>query len=168
MGRDVSRIVALVLVAGAGLAVLALFTLHTGLAPVPTGEYQEQQLRVTDCAGTERGAVTVAVADSFEQRYVGLSRTESLATDEGLVLVFEDDGPHRIGMRNMDFDLDVLFVSADGEITRIETLEAPDSVLESSLLYESTSGHGRYVLEVQAGWSEERGVGAGDCVVGLP
>jgi len=140
---------------------------YTGLLPVPAETDDRRSLRVTDCAGTEKAHLDAAVADSFAERYVGLSRTESLAPGEGLLLAYDENGSKGIAMRNMDFPLDVVFVSADGEITGIETLDAPDSPVSYYLLYESTEGTGRYVVEANAGWSETHGVSAGDCVRGL-
>jgi len=151
----------------AGSLFVGYALLHTGLLPVPADFDDRRELRVTDCEGTELGHLDVGVADSFAEQYVGLSRTESLAAEEGLLFVHDEDGEQAIGMRNMDLPLDVLFVSGDGEITSIETLDAPDSLLSYYVTYETTSGQGRYVVEANAGWSEANGVAAGDCVRGL-
>lgn len=148
--------------------VVALLAAQTGVLPVTAGSFEERTVRVTDCEGTERATATVGVAESFTQRYVGLSRTESLGADEGLLFPFEEEKSHRIEMRNMEFALDVLYVSTDGEITRITTLPAPENPIEYYLTYASTSGVGRYVIELPAGWSEANDVSVGDCVTGLP
>ncbi|USZ69262.1 DUF192 domain-containing protein [Halorussus salilacus] len=152
-----------------GVAVVAGVVLfHTGLLPVGGAVDPDRGLGVTDCDDTEKGSLTVGVAETFTERYVGLSRTDSLGTGEGLVLAYDEPGSKGIAMRNMDFALDVLFVSEDGEITRIETLDAPDSAVEYYLTYESASGPGRFVVETNAGWADERGISPGDCVRGLP
>lgn len=150
-----------------GSLVLGVFLMQTGLLPVSAEFEERQELTVTDCAGVEKGQLNVAVAESFSERYVGLSRTDSLAENEGLVLAYDEGGEKDIAMRNMDFALDVVFVSGDGEITSIDTLDAPESFLSYYLLYDSTSGTGEFVVETNAGWSEEHGVSAGDCVAGL-
>ncbi|WP_128477436.1 DUF192 domain-containing protein [Halorussus pelagicus] len=137
---------------------------HAGLLPVPAGTDDRRSLRVTDCAGTEKVHLNAAVADSFAERYVGLSRTESLAPGEGLLLAYDENGSKGIAMRNMDFPLGVVFVSVDGEVTGIKTLDAADSPLSYHLLYETMSESGRYVVETNAGWAAERGVSVGDCV----
>lgn len=162
------RVPSLVLGGAGALLVLGVVLAHAGLLPVTADFGDERDLRVTDCAGTEKGQLTVSVAETFSERYVGLSRTGSLGADEGLLFVYDEAGSKSIAMRNMDFALDVLFVSADGEITRIETLDAPDSLFAYYLTYESTSGPGRFVVEANAGWSDAHGASAGDCVRGLP
>jgi uncharacterized membrane protein (UPF0127 family) len=165
---DWTRAPSVVLMGAGALLVVGLALTHAGLLPVSADFGDERELRVTDCAGTETGQLTVDVAESFSERYVGLSRTESLAADEGLLFVYDEGGSKSIAMRNMDFALDVVFVSATGEITRIETLDAPDSLLAYYLTYDSTSGPGRFVVETTAGWTDAHGASAGDCVRGLP
>lgn len=145
-----------------------LIAAQTGFLPVTAGEYDERTLRVTDCDGNETARVEAGVAESFGQRYVGLSRTASLGTNEGLLFPYDEAESHRIEMRNMDFPLDIVYVSGDGRITEIATLPAPEGAIEYYLTYASTSGTGQYVLEVNAGWAETNGVTAGDCVRNLP
>ncbi|WP_162224506.1 DUF192 domain-containing protein [Halorussus amylolyticus] len=153
----------------AGVVVVAAVVLfHTGLLPVGGEVAPDREIRVTDCEGTEKGHLEVGVAETFTERYVGLSRTGSLAPDEGLVLAYDEAGSKGIAMRNMNFALDVVFVSSDGEITKIETLDAPESAISYYLTYDSTSGPGRFVVETNAGWAEANGVSPGDCVRGLP
>ncbi|ERH10061.1 MAG: hypothetical protein J07HX64_01829 [halophilic archaeon J07HX64] len=150
------------------LVLVLLFLFYTGLLPVTGGDYEQRTLEVTDCTGTERGVLTVDVAESFGQQYVGLSRTGSLAADRGMLFTYGEEGDREIVMRNMDFPLDIVYIGGNGEITGIETLDAPGGPIEYYLTYDSTTGTGQYVLEVNAGWSEAHGVSAGDCVTGLP
>ena len=167
-GGGIRRYAVLGVVGVLALVLFLLLLFHTGLFPVTGGDYEQRTLEVTDCAGTERGVLTVDIAESFGQQYVGLSRTGSLAADRGMLFTYGEVGEREIVMRNMDFALDVLYIGADGEITEIETLDAPRGPVEYYLTYGSTTGTGQYVLEVNAGWSETHGVSAGDCVTGLP
>lgn len=151
-----------------GTLLVVTLLVQTGLLPVSAGEFPQRELRVTDCDGTTRATVTVGVARTTTQRYVGLSRTSSLGTDEGLLFPFGEEASHRIEMRNMEFPLDVLYVGSDGRIRQIVTLPAPRGPVEYYLTYPATSGVGRYVVEVNAGWAESNGVRVGDCVRNLP
>jgi len=162
------RVPSLVLGGAGALLVLGVVLAHVGLLPVTADFGEERELQATDCSGTEKGQLSVGVADAFGDRYVGLSRTGSLDADEGLLFVYDEGGTKSIAMRNMDFALDVVFVSPNGEINRVETLDAPDSLLSYYVTYDSTSGPGWFVVEVNAGWTDAHGVAAGDCVRGLP
>jgi uncharacterized membrane protein (UPF0127 family) len=162
-------LVVILQVAGAvvALGALALLSLQTGFVPIRAGEFEETALTVTDCSDTAKGTLSVRTADSLSQQVIGLSRTDSLEQGDGIVFPHDSEGAKRVEMRNMNFGLDVLFVDADGEITEITTLDAPDSTLEYYLTYDSAFGQGQYVIETNAGWSEAHGVEPGDCVTGL-
>lgn len=141
---------------------------HAGVLPVPVGEYDTQQLRVTDCEGTQLATVESRVADSSAKQYVGLGRTQQLGADEGMVFTGDEQRDRQIVMRGMSLGLDVVFVGADGRITAVVTLPAPDGVIERRLTYDGVSRPAQYVLEVPAGWANRTNVTAGDCVQNLP
>lgn len=166
--RRIARLSGLAVAVILGLFVVFLVLAQTGVLPVTAGEFDERTLRLTDCEDAQRGQLTVGVARTFGQRYVGLSRTASLGPDEGLLFPYDEEASHRIEMRNMDFGLDLVYVGADGMVNRIITLQAPDSPLEYYLTYDSTHAVGKYVIEIPAGWSAAHGLVTGDCVTNLP
>lgn len=163
-----ARLARLLLGLLAGLVALTALATYAGLLPVPVGPYDDRQLRVTDCSGTTKATVTARVADSTAEQYVGLSRTERLADDEGMLFPGSADGDRRIVMRGMNFGLDVAFVGSDGQIRSLVTLDAPEGPIERHLTYPGVTRRGQYVLEVPAGWTDRTGVGVGDCVRNLP
>lgn len=167
-GDRARRYAVLVLVGVLVLVFLLVVSFHTGFLPVTPGDYEQRTLAVTNCQGTDRATLRVAVADSFDERYVGLSRTGSLASGEGMLFAYGSESTRDIVMRNMDFGLDVIYIGSNGTITGIETLDAPDGPVEYYLTYGSTTGTGQYILEVNAGWNNKSGVSSGDCVTGLP
>ena len=63
-------------------------------------------------------------------------------------------------MRNMSFDLDVVFVHANGTVQSIHHLPAPEPGEDGESI--RAAGEGQYVLEVDRGWTGDRGVEAGD------
>ena len=106
--------------------------------------------------GTELGAVSVRVADTLGERYTGLSDTESLGPDEGMLFVHGSEGEHAYVMRDMAFPIDIVFVGADREITAIHHAETEEPPLTRY------SGTGKWVLEVPYEWTTEHGVEVGD------
>jgi uncharacterized membrane protein (UPF0127 family) len=63
-------------------------------------------------------------------------------------------------MRNMSFDLDIVFVRGDGTIQSIHHVRAPEAGEDGESI--TASGEGQYVLEVNRGWTTDRGIEAGD------
>ncbi|QZY00141.1 DUF192 domain-containing protein [Halobaculum rubrum] len=152
-------------VAPALLALLVVLAGCTGtVANVANdGEYERTTVTVVDGSGTELGSVDARVADTFDKRYTGLSDTESLGPDEGMLFVHDTEDRHAYVMRDMAFPIDIVFVAANGTITRIHHAELPPEGTSGSDLARYR-GTGKYVLEVPYGWTNDHGVCEGDTV----
>lgn len=125
--------------------------------PVHT-EYETTEVRVTT-DGDVLGSVTAAIADTRDLRYTGLSETESLPEDRGMLFVYESEGDRTFVMREMDFGIDIVYADGEGVITRIHHAPAPGPDEEGA--EQRYPGYGQYVLEVNYEWTAERGVEEG-------
>lgn len=104
--------------------------------------------------------IVVGVADEEEERYQGLSGVEELADDQGLLFVFENVGRPAFVMREMEFDLDFIFINDDQVVD-----------LAKNVAYEyqgEIRGATDYdqVLEVKAGFIDRNKIEIGDEVRG--
>ncbi|MFC6975151.1 DUF192 domain-containing protein [Halomicroarcula sp. GCM10025709] len=138
-------------------------TTPTAATPTPTGTATPGTtvaVRQSD-AGPTLATVEVRIADTTTKRYVGLSETDELGPDEGMLFVHDEADTHAYVMRNMSFPLDIIFVDADGTITTIHHASLPPPGDETLRRYE---GRGKYVLEVNRGWTNRTGVEVGDRV----
>lgn len=117
-------------------------------------------VHIESSAGERLASVEVRVADDSLEREIGLSRTDHLGPREGMLFVHPRAGIHPYVMRNMDFPLDIVFIAANGTITRIHEAPVPEGSYER--LYE---GRGKYVLELNRGTTDEIGASDGDRVV---
>ena len=146
------------------LAVVRLLALVRALAatgPEPrTSHSTETTVTVVDETGTTLGTVDVAVADTAQEHYVGLSETDSLAADEGMLFVFASEETRAFVMRDMAFAIDMVFVDANGTITTVHHAPVEDD--ENLTRY---TGRARWVLEVPYGWTERHDVSVGDRIV---
>lgn len=99
----------------------------------------------------------VEVMDSDEVRKKGLSGRDNLCENCGMLFVFDKVGRHGFWMKNMKFDIDILWIR-DGEIVFIEknvSYETPEIVYSPNVESE-------LVLELNAGAVEEFGTEVGD------
>ncbi len=127
------------------------------------GDYEHTTVTVLDGeTGSELGSVEAAIADTFSTRYLGLSATESLPTDRGMLFVHDSPGEYTYVMREMSFGIDIVFIDANGTITTIH--EAPKPAPDEDGNDHRYTGHGQYVLEVNKGWMADHGVSPGDTV----
>ena len=161
LGYALAALVGLAVLGCVGLASGALAPWLAGYDPADPGDYDHTTVTVVDDeTGGELGEVEAAVADGFAKRYVGLSETDDLPEDRGMLFVHDDVNERTYVMRNMSFGLDIVFVDADRTITAIH--EAPEPGPEEDGAAQEYTGEGRYVLEVNRGWTAERGVEEGD------
>ena len=156
--------IALLVVAGG----LYLFT--PGLTAVLGGGESSLESAVgqerTTVAFLDENATTlananVAVSDTFSERYTGLSDTESLDSNEGMLFIHPSEDTHTYVMREMAFPIDIVFVDADGTITTIHHAELPEEGEE----LRGYSGRGKYVVELPYGFTNRTGIEVGDRVV---
>jgi uncharacterized membrane protein (UPF0127 family) len=153
------------------LVVVGLLLLAAGFwLTSPTGpladilhplEYEEATLDVTDENGSDLATVDVRIADTERERYVGLSQTDSLDDDEGMLFVFPEAGEHEFVMRDMAFPLDIVFVAPNGTITTIRHAPVPPEGTAAGDLTRYP-GTGKYVLEVPRGFTNRTGIDVGD------
>ncbi|MFB6302090.1 MAG: DUF192 domain-containing protein [Haloferacaceae archaeon] len=133
----------------------------TGRGTTPVhADYETTDVRVTTPDGDPLGSVTAAIADTPGLRYRGLSDTESLPEDRGMLFVFDDVAERTFVMRGMDFGLDIVYADAERVITRIHHAPAPGPNEDGN--DQRYPGRGQYVLEVNRGWTTDRSVEAGD------
>ena len=148
-----------------GVVALAFVAVQTGawVQVVGTGEYNRTTVTAVDDNGTRLATVDVRIADTHAKRYLGLSNTTSLGPNEGMLFVYEEEGTRNYVMRKMDFPLDIVFVGANETVTAIHHAPVPPNATGEGDL-ERYTGTGRYVLEVNRGWTNETGLDVGDRV----
>ena len=107
-------------------------------------------------------AVSAEVAQTPEQRALGLMYRFSLPADHGMLFVFEAPQPLSFWMRNTYIPLSIAFIGADGRILNVEDMAPRDESGHPS------QGAAVYALEMRKGWFAEKGLGPGTRVTGLP
>lgn len=123
-------------------------------------DYETTEVRVTSSNGEPLGSVTAAIADTAETRYLGLSDTNDLPENRGMLFVFDTVEDRTFVMREMDFGIDIVYADGDGVITEIHHAQAPGPDEDGE--DQRYPGRGRYVLEVNYEWTTDRGVNVGD------
>lgn len=126
--------------------------IHTG--------YETTEVSVRTPDGDVLGSVTAAIADTPSLRYLGLSDTDALPEDRGMLFVFDRVADRTFVMREMDFGIDIVYADDEGVITRIHHAPEPGPGADGS--DHRYPGRGRYVLEVRFAWTADRGIERGD------
>ncbi|MFD1512821.1 DUF192 domain-containing protein [Halomarina rubra] len=160
--RRAAAVLAAVVLAALAVAAYALYPALSLAVVGPPSDYERTTVTAYDDGGERLGSVEVRVADDRVKRYAGLSYTENLSADEGMWFVHDDTASRTFVMRGMSFDIDIVFVGANGTVTAIHHAEAPAEGVDGDTL--RYGGTGRYVLELPAEWTTRHGVEVGDCL----
>jgi uncharacterized membrane protein (UPF0127 family) len=80
-----------------------------------------------------------------------------------MLFVHGESAEYTYVMRGMSFGIDIVFAAPNGTITTIH--EAPPPAPGEDGSDQAYTGDGRYVLEVNRGWTADRGVEVGDELV---
>jgi uncharacterized protein len=111
--------------------------------------------------------VFVEIAESDEQRRLGLMRRSSLATDSGMVFLFprEQAADDVFWMYQTQIPLSIAFVDGDGRIGSIVDMEPCPSPYPQYCPYYPAGVPFLWALEVNRGYFAQRGIGVGDRIV---
>jgi len=101
--------------------------------------------------------VTVEVAATKAQQSLGLMYRKELGATAGMLFVFDTAVEHPFWMKNTVLPLDMIFLGDDRKIVGILKDTVPFTTTSRTVGVPS-----RYVLEVNAGFSEKHGVKTGD------
>lgn len=106
--------------------------------------------------------VYVAIANTAEQRELGLMFRRELRPDQGMLFVYADQRPRSMWMKNTLIALDVLFVAADARIAAV-LKNLPPCRKDPCRIYDSQVP-AQYMLELPAGFVERHSVNIGQRV----
>lgn len=104
--------------------------------------------------------VSVEVADTDAKRTRGLSGHAPLKDGEGMIFIFDTAGKYSFWMKDMLFPIDIIWIGEDFSVVDITENAEPNSYPNLFTPREEAL----YVLEVNAGFSNEKGLKIGDKV----
>jgi uncharacterized membrane protein (UPF0127 family) len=113
-----------------------------------------------ECVAPDGARVHLELALTDEEKQLGLMFRDTLPSDHGMLFIFDADGPLGFWMKNMFIPLDLVWVSAAGEVVDVRT-SVPPCRSDPCPSYGSGKS-ARAVLEVNAGFSAAHGVRPGE------
>lgn len=127
------------------------------------GDSGEPGVQVSQISTVEIGGkvFTVDVVSTPQERNRGLSGREQLAVDEGMLFVFEESEIYPFWMKDMNFPIDIIWISEDLQIVYIKENATPESFPEAF----SPDTFAQYVLEISEGTAKEKKFKIGDEVI---
>lgn len=118
--------------------------------------YWKQQ---TSCTlSLPQGCVGLETAITPEQHARGLGKRSSLATNEGMVFIYEKPQKTCFWMKDTQFSLDIIWLNEAKTITKIEPNLAPSTYPNAYCSASDT----KYVIELNAGAVERNSLAVGE------
>lgn len=102
------------------------------------------------------------VARTPQERALGLMHRRELPPDEGMLFMCERRAVQKFWMKDTPLPLSIAFLEEDGTIVNIADMDA--QTLEGC----SSGQPVRWVLEVNRGWFDDKGIAAGSRLAGPP
>ncbi len=121
------------------------------------GSKPEIQGNVTFLGGDTPKTIDVEIARSAYEHSKGLMDRTSMPHNQGMLFIFDDMSPRSFWMRNTRISLDIIFVDDQYKVVSIQKNAVPMS--EESL---PSEGPAKYVVEVNAGFSDLYNIRPGD------
>jgi len=102
-------------------------------------------------------SLEVEIADEPWEQAKGLSNRKQLGNDEGMLFIFDEPKMPSFWMKEMLFPLDMVWINEAGIVTAISKNISPETFPRTFLPPSPI----KYVLEVNAGWSEKNNINIG-------
>lgn len=101
--------------------------------------------------------VNVTVANTEKTRLLGLSGRQEMASDEGMLFVFDSEAVHCFWMKDMLFSIDIIWLDSKKRIIHTEKDVRPDTYPRIFCPREPA----RFVLEIHGGLVREHDIKIG-------
>ncbi|MGE5797682.1 MAG: DUF192 domain-containing protein [Ignavibacteria bacterium] len=128
----------------------------------PEEEYmfkKEGELLFLDSLRSTKAKIDIEVADNDFDRQLGLMFRKSMEEKQGMLFIFPAEEIQSFWMRNTNISVDMIFINAEQKIVTIHK----NTKILSDQSYPS-SAPAKYVLEVNAGFTDRHNVLIGDKV----
>jgi uncharacterized membrane protein (UPF0127 family) len=106
--------------------------------------------------------IQAEVAQTPDQRAIGLMFRKAMGTNEGMLFAFEEPSTQCFWMKNTLLPLSIAFISDDGTVVNIADMKP--QTLDSHCSVKPV----RFVLEMNQGWFVRRGIKSGFKLQGPP
>ncbi|HTE41222.1 MAG TPA: DUF192 domain-containing protein [Steroidobacteraceae bacterium] len=156
-GRAATALVAVLTAAGAANLVHAQPN-ERSRQIAPLDQFPRDPLTIVTARGVH--SFNVWIADTEARRTQGLMFVRTLRDDMGMLFTYGSPRPIALGMKNTLIPLDILFVRADGRISRILANVTPESLTRLESGESVLAG-----LELKGGTADRLGISPGARVI---
>jgi uncharacterized protein len=123
--------------------------------------YLDASYQVIEVGFNNGSKIDAYLADNSKKQRIGLAAFNEIEDGQGMIFVYPDSQVRSVWMKDMDFDIDVIWLDRDKKIVKIEENIPVESYPNSY----SSEKPVKYFIEVNAGWVENNKISLGGNVV---
>ena len=120
---------------------------------ISSGKDAYQQVYVT----LNDQSLIADISATDEQRITGLTGKDTLAENEAMLFVFENEAEHIFWMKDMKFPIDIIWIDSDKSVVDLEHNLPPCNAGILCTTY-MPDGNSLYVLETVGGFAQKYGI----------
>lgn len=137
--------------------IVVIFIVLVGIYVIAQNTSSEKFVAIND------NKFQVKVAETDTEKQIGLSKTESLPENEGMLFLFDEPDFYAFWMRDMKFPIDIIFINGN-KVTTIISNALPPSQTNGSLTTFQPKEKSDKVLEVNAGIAQKYNIQEGSVI----
>lgn len=107
-----------------------------------------------------KNKIEIEIVDTPEKMSMGLSNRQSLPYNSGMLFIMPNPIITAFWMKDMRFPIDIIWIDQNYKIIKIDSSVMPETYPNTF----SPPSLIKYVLEVNAGYSEDKNIKAGDAI----
>jgi uncharacterized membrane protein (UPF0127 family) len=132
---------------------------ESGVTRISTQEFGSN-LHTQKFAVIGDATLKLEISDTPSKREKGLSGRESIDSNTAMIFIFNKADYHGIWMKDMNFPIDIIWISETMQVVHVEEYVYPDTYPEIF----KPSQKAKYILEVDAGFADKEGIKITDLV----
>ena len=143
-------IAALIVAMAIATTVLVFSLMQQGQTQTSMNDYEVRKITIGDVT------LDAEIADDSEKIEKGLMSREMLPENRGMLFIFEEERKYQFWMMNMKFNIDMIWLDANGKVVHIvEDAEPCIDAAHTSLCTFNPDEPAKYVLEVNSGFVQK-------------
>jgi uncharacterized membrane protein (UPF0127 family) len=108
----------------------------------------------------------IFVTETLEDKRQGLSIFEEINENQGMLFEFPEENYHSFWMKDMKFDIDIIFLDKDKKVIQIfENVQKDSYVNEKNYKSYMPKLKSKYVIEIRSGESKKNRIKPGDAII---
>lgn len=149
------------LTAAATILAVTLIIATGLLTQDPVRDLEQDEVYATFQTGQSEAWAVLEVANSETEKAEGLMNVTELGRNEGMLFNYTEEDLRAFWMKNTLIPLDIIFLNENREVINVETAYPEPNTSEQELKRYRSEEPAKYVIEVKAGFTENKSIKKG-------